>query len=229
MDIWDILWILSMVFLGFLSVRSLVRFLRKFVKSKKVGIIKVVAGWGLIITEAVGIGLIIFAANRFSVAHKYREKAEEYQQILDKVDGILSGADKIQHLSSSSLQENYAEVEKAIEDLTVSARLLNIFGWYLLMVGISEITSGIASIVLITEEGIVWTNVELPEPFTAVYRDGKIEVDIKANFANKKGVRTFKGTPENLAKFGRFIEWDASEVDAEGQTAPPPDNSNMPT
>ena len=206
MDIWDILFIITMTFLGFLSVRNVVRFMRKYFKSKKIGIIKVVAGWGVFILEAVGAGLIIFAVNRFSLAHNYRAKAEEYQQILDKVDGILSGADKVQRLSSSSLQENYAEIERAIEDLTVSARLLNMFGWYLLMIGISELASGIASIVLITEEGIVWTNIELPEPFTAVYRDGKIEVDIKANFANKKGVRTFKGTPENLAKLIELVD-----------------------
>lgn len=224
MDIWDILFIITMSFLGVLSVRNVVRFMRKYFKSKKIGIIKVVAGWGVFIMEAVGAGLIIFAVNRFSLAHNYRAKAEEYRQVLDKVDSILSGADKVQRLSSSSLQENYAEIEEAIEDLTVSARLLNMFGWYLLMIGISELASGIASIVLITEEGIVWTNIELPEPFTAVYRNGNIEVDIKANFANKKSVRTFKGTPQNLAKFGRFIEW---ETPAE-QTAPP-DNNNMPT
>ena len=223
MDIWDILFILFLAFVGYLSVRNIVRFVRKYSKGKKVGIIKVVAGWSVVITEVTGIVLIVVAVNRLSVAHNYRARAAEYQQTLDEVDRILSGADKVQRLSSSSLQENYAEVERAIKQLTTAARIAGISGWYALVFGIHELTWGIASIVLITEEGIVWTNVELPEPFTVVYRDGNIEVDIKANLANKKSVRKFKGTPENMAKFGRFIEWDAPAVD----TAPPPDNNNM--
>ena len=224
MDIWDILFIFSLAFLSFFSVANVVRFVRKFLLSRKVGIIKVVAGISVIITEIMGIALIIVAANRFSVAHNYREKAAEYQQTLDEVDRILSGTDKVQRLSSSSLQENYAEVERAIKELTAAARIANITGWYTLVFGIHELTLGLTSIVLITEAGIVWANIKLPEPFTAVYRNGNIEVDIKANLANKKGVRTFKGTPENLAKFGRFIEWETPEE----QTAPP-DNNNLVT
>ena len=224
MDTWDILFIFALAFLSFFSVTNVVRFVRKFISGKKVGIIKVVAGWGVVITELMGIALIIVAVNRFSTAHSYREKAAEYRQTLDEVDRILSGADKVQRLSSSSLQENYAEVERAINELTSAARIANITGWYTLAFGIHELTLGLTSIVLITEAGIVWANIKLPEPFTAVYRDGNIEVDIKADFANKKGVRTFKGTPENLAKFGRFIEWETP-----GDQTDPPDNNNIPT
>lgn len=232
MDFWGFLFVLSLAVLGVVSVKNIVRFIRKFNKGKKVGIIKVVAGLSTIIMEALGVGLIIFAANRLSAAHGYRVKAGEYQQILDKVQNL-----------SSSLPESRAKVEKAIEDLTESASLLNIVGWYLLMLGISEITSGIASIILITEEGIVWSNLKVPEPFTATYQNGKINVTIKADLANEKKVWTFMGTPENLAKFGRFIEWDETENEAvpapetapepetesEEQPAPPPDSSNMQT
>lgn len=69
-------------------------------------------------------------------------------------------------------------------------------------------------------------NMKVPEPITATYKNGKINVFVKAYFANTKKEWSFKGTPKNLAIFGRFIEWENPEIQTEGQPTPPPDNNN---
>lgn len=219
---------LVLAYLGFLTIKNLVRFARRLTASKKAGILKVVVGWGIYLSEAIGIGFVILAIVRFSTVESYLSNARKYEQILETGDAVISGSDKIQHLSSSPTQSR-AKIEAAIEELREYAALNLIWACNFTLWGVSEIVMGITSIIFITGEGIVTGNMKVPEPITAVFRDGDIEVDLKADLANKsrKSTMIFKGTPQNLAKFGRFIEWD--EPDAAGQPAPPPDNINMPT
>lgn len=193
---------------------------RKLITSKKVGLFKAyIEPISAFLFSAIGIAAIATSVNRFSTAKDYRDRAQSYERILS-----ADGSDNYQHGSSSDSRAKY---EENIKQLRANAKTMSNFAWYMVLLGANSLTLIFVSIWYFTEEGIVSNQFKIPEPVTAVLQNGKIKVSIAADQKKNKAVWSFKKTPQNLAIFGRFIEWD--ETEAAGQDVPPPDNINMPT
>ena len=201
---------------------------RAFVTGKKAGILKVrIEPASAILFAVIGIAAIATSVNRFSAAREYRARATSYEKILSIGDSAGNSPDNYQQLSSSL--DSRAKFEETIKKLRDSADTMSGYAWYMVLFGAVNLTWIFGAISYFTEEGIVSNQFKIPEPVTAVFRNGKIDVSIAADLKKNKMVWSFKDTPQNLAVFGRFIEWDEPETETEGQTVLPPDNSNMQT
>ena len=211
------------------NVQNIKNAVRALVTSKKAGILKVrIDPVPTFIFAVIGIAAIVASVNRFSAAKEYRDRAASYERILGIGDDIINGSDDYRKLSSSL--DSRAKFEETIKKLRENANTMSGFAWYMVIFGAVNLTWIFGAVSYFTEEGIVSNLYKIPEPVTAVYQGGKINVSIAADLKKNKTVWSFKGTPQNLAVFGRFIEWDEPETDAAGQVAsPPPDNNNMMT
>lgn len=206
------------------TVMNIKNAVRALVTSKKAGILKVrIEPVSTFIFAVIGIAAIATSVNRFSTAKEYRDRAASYERILSIGDGIINGSDDYQKLSSSL--ESRVKFEETIRKLRDNANTMSGFAWYMAIFGAVNLTWIFGAISYFTEEGIVSNLYKIPEPVTAVYQNGKINVSIAADLKKNKTVWSFKDTPQNLAAFGRFIEWD--ETEAAEQVAPPPDSNNM--
>lgn len=225
MDLLD--YFLVILFLTF-TVLNTKKAVRAFVTGKKAGILKVrIDPVPAIICSVVCIVAVAVSSNRFSTAKEYRDRANSYERILGISDNAVKDMNNYRQLSSSS--DSRAKYEETIRKLRANAKTMSDFGWYTVLLGANSLALIFVSILYFTEEGIVTGNMKVPEPVTAVLHDGKINVSIAADTHKNKAVWSFKKTPQNLAAFGRFIEWDAPETDAAEQDVPPLDSSGMPT
>lgn len=194
-----------MAFSAVFSVQHIAKGIRAFIISKKAGILKV---WvtPLVIVQAVLCAFwIVIAANRFSMAADYRSKAAAYERI-GSIGGTID-ADGYQHVAvkTSDAQNRITEY---VSKLYADADTMSTIAWYMLTLGIFEFTLIPNMIWYFTAEGVVLGKFKFPEPITAKFRDGKIDVYYKAQLANNKKIMTFKGTQKNTEVFGRFIEWE---------------------
>ena len=207
------------------TVMNIKNAVRAFVTGKKAGLLKVrIEPVSAFIFAVIGIAAIVTSVNRFSIAKEYRDRATSYEKILSIADGAVKGSDDYQKLSSSL--ESRVKMEETIQKLRDNAKTMSAFAWYMVIFGAVNLTWIFGSISYFTEEGVVSNQFKIPEPVTATYQNGKIDVSIAADLKKNKTVWTFKDTPQNLAVFGRFIEWDETEA---AEQAPSPDNSNMMT
>ena len=199
---------------------NIIHAVRALVTGKKAGILKVrIDPVPTFIFAVIGIAAIAVSVNRFSSAKEYRDRAMAYERILS-----ADGSGNYQQSSPSS--DNRAKYEENIKKLRANADTMSLFGWESVLFGTFEFTLIFGAISYFTEEGIVSNQFKIPEPVTAVLHEGKINVSIAADTHKNKPVWSFKKTPQNLAAFGRFIEWDETEA---AEQAPSPDNSNMMT
>lgn len=205
------------ILLFIFTVMNIKNAVRTLVTSKKAGLLKVyIEPISTFIFAVIGIAAIATSVNRFSTAKEYRDQAASYERILDTSNGVGNSSDN-----------SRARYEENIKKLRANADSMSYFAWYMVVFGTVNLTFVFGLISYFTEEGIVSNQFKIPEPVTAVFRDDKIDVSIAADQKKNKTVWSFKKTPQNLAAFGRFIEWDEPETDATEQAAPPLDSNNM--
>lgn len=210
--------IISCVFMAFtliLSLQNIIHAVRAFVIGRKANILKVWVTPAVIIQAVLCAFWIVIAVNRFSVAADYRSKAAMYEQIAS-----IDGSDRYQNVAVYSDVQN--RLLEQVGKLRESADIMTTAAWYMLMLGIFEFTLIFNMIWYFTEDGVVLGKLKFPEPITAEYRNGKIDVYYKAQLANNKKIKSFKATPKNIAVFGRFIEWENTQPPASPTPPAPP-------
>lgn len=225
--------IVRYVFMAFtlaISVQNIAHAIRAVVVGRKAKILKVWASPFMIVQLAISVFWIVIAANRFSTAADYRAKAAMYEQIaginIPNVTGGTNGSDGFQHVSINTAAETsnaQTTLLEQVRKLRESADVLDTIAWYILTLGILAFTLALNMVWFFTEQGVVLGKFKFPEPISAEYRDGKIDVYYKAQMqlANKNKIKAFKATPKNLAVFGRFIAWEDQNAVNVQNTQPP--------
>lgn len=199
---------------------------RSFVTSKKTGILKIRFDYFVMFfCTIVCIASTATAVNRFSAAKDYLERAKAYEQILNIGDSVLNNADNYQAISAST--ESRIKIKETIQKMRDNAENLNYMAWYMIAFAAFNFTWIFSSILYFTEEGVVSSQFKIPEPFAVEFRNGTIEVFIKADLKKNKTVWSFKGTPKNMAVFGRFAVSEEPVLQTAGEVTPPPDSNNI--
>ena len=217
----DIVRYVFMAFMLVLSLQNIVHAVRAVVVGRKANILKVWVTPFVIVQAVLCAFWIVIAANRFSVAADYRSKAATYERIAG-IGGTVS-SDKYQNVAVKASDAQTRLLEQ-VNKLRNSADVMCSVAWYMLMLGIFEFTLIFNMIWFFTEEGVVLGKLKFPEPITAEYRNGKIDIYYKAQLANNKKIKTFKATPKNMATFERFIVWEDPNTVNVQQNIQPPNN-----
>lgn len=221
MNILDILIYLVGTFVVAYSVYGIYKTVRARVVAGKAGIVKVCVNWITLIAQlAVCAFFAYFGINRMSAARDYLRKADAAEALVNGVEGIV-GSD-YQQVSEKSISEKADNLRKQIAKYRELGEAYKTYAIVMLICAASELVSGAAAVWYITEEGIMLTNLKMPEPFYTVLNGNKIEVHFMAQFKNGNKVITFKSTPKNLAIFGRFMQWEEEQNPQFPQNVPFP-------
>lgn len=196
----------------FFIVKGFVDVIRTYIRGRRAGIIRVCIKPSAWIVSSVVLCIMAilagFSFNSASDAQKsvsdwekmrgaeYTEYYEEYyNEMLSRYSGTgITDFDKF--------VDEQIFVYQSRSDQYISA------GITVLLLALVLLTMVLDKIFYLTESGIIVRILKQPEEFFVKRRENMLDVYFKAPSDRTKPLISFKSTPDNLAKLGRFIEWE---------------------
>lgn len=197
-------WAVAIFFMG----GNLFRGVKLLIMARKEGILKIWPRLSVFIDIIVGAGMLFFAVKGFSAADEYRKSAEEYS-LLRNSSGFHEYLKKsVRETKGYELTDVDTYIGNRINELNAAADDSESWAWRGIIVGVFFVVSCINGLWIVTGEGLLGAGCKKPEPLICKYHDGVIDVGFGNIIGDGRKIKTFKGTPKNLAVFGRFIEWE---------------------
>lgn len=207
-----VLQILAGAAIVFFIIKGIVDLIRTFVRAKSSGIIKAcIKPLALIIPAASTCLMTAVIIWNFSYASKARETMAEWQQ--------LKGTENVEYYTEyyNDILSRRGGTEITDFDKFVDEQIgicqgdvdrYTYVGIFLAGFTLMMLTTVLDRIFYLTGDGIYTRILKKPEEFYVKRRDGKLDVYFKLPQTDPKPLISFRSTPDNLAKLGRFIEWD---------------------
>ncbi len=211
-----VLWIVIQILVLFWAAQNIARLVRALNTARSSGLVKAWFNprWAMFLAAA--LAAFIWSGVGFSQAAKFNKSFKEYELLGDTELFQNYIKEREEARTGVEVKDPKALIEKRKETLKAASAQAVTSGIGRVSLGIYLITVAFGGVWLFTEEGIVFCHRKIPEihPITAELRDGGIDLTLKNALVNDKKLCTFKQTPENMAAFGRYVEWEG-EVEAE--------------
>ena len=196
----------------FLTIMGIVRIINTFIRGKRAGIIKVCIKPVAVIISSVPVCVMaILIGIEFSTASEARKDISEWEQLKGTEYSEYYTEyynDFLYRHSGTEITDFDKFVGEQIGILQSRADHYTYGGVMLLLLMLLMLTSVFDKIFYLTESGIFTRLLKQPEEFFIKRREDMLDVYFKAPSDRTKPLISFKSTPGNLAKLGRFIEWE---------------------
>ncbi len=208
------------IFLMFSIVKAVVKTIRTFIASRRMGIIKaciqrvgaavsIVSTCMMVILLCYFCGKVSEARNNASVWEQV--KVSEYpEQYMDYLSSILSSSTGTEIIDFDKFADEQISIyQNQVYNYTHICMVV-------LITAILMFTTFFEKIFYLTESGLLSVVLKEPEEFVVRSGNGKLGVYFRTGPNSSRYLVEFRETPDNLAKLGRFIEW---EEEAEADTS----------
>lgn len=218
-----ILQVITWGFILFCIVRNIVRIPLTAARGKKFGILKAYINPRAIIVVAIALGImsvfICFSAGRAAdanggIAEWEQLKGTEYTDYYTEYyNELLAGGSGVVITDFDKFVDEQTAVLRGRADSYVFAVV------WLSLIALMLLTDFIGRIFYFTESGCIGRGMKKPEEIFIKRNGGRLDVYFElargVDPEKRKPFVSIKSTPDNLAKLGRFIEWEEDGGEAE--------------
>lgn len=202
------------VILSLFAVRSIVGFVNARAKARAAGGVKIYVRTPLVVVDTIACAVVLgLSVKQFSESARYRRSAEEYELLKTSAGYADYLKDAIAERDGVNVTDPQKYIENYIDRLNGNAEDELVLGISYVVFALFVVSLSLGAIWFFTDEGVIFMRWKAIEPITAVRMNGHIVINVSVQLKDGSTLLVVKDDPKNLARFGRYIEWENETED----------------